>query len=254
MFRPRVIPCLLLYNRGLVKTIRFQDPTYVGDPINAVKIYNDLEADELVFLDITASKENRMAPLELVQKIGDEAFMPFAVGGGIKTLEDIRNVFHAGAEKVVINTAAIENEALIRQAADTFGSQSIVVSIDAKRKPDNTYEVMIYGGAVATGLEPACVAAHMEQLGAGEIIINSIDRDGTEEGYDIPLISTLTRAVDIPVIALGGAGRLEDFQEAVRDGGASAVAAGSIFVFIGRNRAVLINYPDKEDLEIIRFG
>ena len=246
MYRPRIIPCLLLQNKGLVKTIRFSTPTYVGDPINAVKIFNDSQADELVFLDIDASKEGRVVPIDLVEKIGDEAFMPYAVGGGIRDISDVRAILKAGAEKVVINSAAIETPELIARAADIFGSQSIIVSIDARQSHDGTYQVYTHGGMKATGRNPVEIAQQMERYGAGEIMINSIDRDGTGEGYDIVLINSITREVQIPVIAIGGARSLEDFAMAVREGGASAVAAGSMFVFIGRKRAVLINYPDRD--------
>jgi cyclase len=219
-------------------------PTYIGDPINAVKIFNDNEADELVFLDIDASREGRLISIDLVEKIGDEAFMPFAVGGGIKAIEDIRAVLKAGAEKVVINTAAIEQPELVGRAADIFGNQSIIVSIDAKKGDDCSYEVYTHGSTKATGRTPAETAQQMEQHGAGEIMINAIHRDGTGEGYDIQLIKSITDDIKIPVIAVGGARTLDDCVVAVRDGGASAVAAGSMFVFIGKKRAVLINYPD----------
>jgi cyclase len=246
MYRPRIIPCLLLQNKGLVKTIRFSTPTYVGDPINAVRIFNENEADELIFLDINASQEGRLVPIDLVEKIGDEAFMPYAVGGGIRDISDVRAIIKAGAEKVVINSAAIETPELIAQAADIFGSQSIIVSIDARQSHDGTYRVYTHGGMKATGRNPVELAQQMERHGAGEIVINSIDRDGTGEGYDIELIKSITGEVQIPVIAIGGASSLEDFAVAVKEGGASAVAAGSMFVFIGRKRAVLINYPDRD--------
>jgi cyclase len=249
MFRPRVIPVLLLKNRGLVKTIKFENPTYVGDPMNAVRIFNDLEADELVFLDISASPDNRTIPFDFVKDIGDEAFMPFAVGGGIKTVEEIREIIRCGAEKVVINSAAIDTPDLVREAAETFGSQAVVVSLDVKETSEGHYEIHTYGGTKATGLDAVSVATQMEFLGAGEIMINSIDRDGTKEGYDIDLIRTVAEAVKIPVIALGGAGSWEDLPRAIRDGKASAVAAGTMFVFTGRKRAVLINYPDREEME-----
>lgn len=249
MFRPRIIPCLLLKGAGLVKTIEFKEPKYIGDPMNAVKIFNDLKADELVFLDINASKENRIISFELVRKIGDEAFMPFSVGGGIKSIEDIRKILNSGAEKVVINTGALENKELIKKAADIFGSQSIIASIDAKKDANGNYRVFSHGGTKDTGLEPVFAAIEMEKLGAGEILINSIDNDGKMEGYDLELIKSITLAVKIPVIAIGGAGCLEDFSLGVNKGKASAVAAGSLFVYSGKNRGILINYPDREELE-----
>ena len=251
MFRPRVIPCLLLKDKGLVKTIKFKNPTYVGDPINAVKLFNDFEADELVFLDIKASMENRTPPLELIQKIGNEAFMPFAVGGGIKTVEDMKQIIQAGAEKVVLNTYAIENPDLVDQGQKIFGNQAIVVSLDAKKTDGGDYEIYTRSGSKATGLNAVHIARKMENLGAGEILINSIDRDGTRDGYDIELIKQISQSIEIPVVAIGGACTLGDFSDAVKDGGASAVAAGSMFVFVGKKRAVLINYPEKSELEEI---
>jgi len=251
MFRPRVMPCLLLKGRGLVKTVKFNKPKYIGDPINAVRIFNAKKADELIFLDITASKENRMPPLDLIQQIGEECFMPFAVGGGIKTIEDIRKILSAGAEKVCINTSAITEPALITKAAERFGSQSIIVSIDVKKKLFGSYVVYIYGGTKSTAIDPVEHAIHMEKLGAGEILINSIDRDGTYEGYDIDLIKNISEALTIPVIACGGASSLSDFSDAIKLGNASAVAAGSFFVFHGPRRAVLINFPTKDDLHNI---
>jgi len=248
MFRPRVIPCLLLKDGGLVKTINFDTPTYIGDPINAVKIFNDYEVDELVFLDIEATNEHRTIDLDLVEKIGDEAFMPFAVGGGIKDINAIKNILKRGAEKVVLNSITIENPSLVKTAANLFGNQSIIVSIDVKRISSSEYKVFMCSGKQNTGLSPVEHAKRMEKYGAGEILINSIDKDGALSGYDIELIKQVTEAVNIPVVALGGAKDLQDFGNAVYTGGASAVAAGSIFVFIGKNRAVLINYPDNEDL------
>jgi cyclase len=248
MYRPRVIPCLLLKDKGLVKTIKFKDPTYVGDPINAVKIFNDSKADELVFLDITATRENRITDIEVVRNIGEEAFMPFAVGGGIRALEHITQLISAGAEKVVINTAALSNPTLLREASEIYGRQSIIASIDVKNE-GGKYTVYSNSGRNphTTGLIETAQA--LEEAGAGEIMINSIDQDGMQEGYDIELIKIICEAVSIPVIAVGGAGQYEHLTAAVEEGGASAVAAGSLFVFIGRKRAVLINYPDKDELQ-----
>jgi cyclase len=251
MFRPRIIPALLLRNLGLVKSVGFKDYKYIGDPINAVKIFNDLKADELVFLDILASKEKRVISLDFVSKVGDEANMPFSVGGGIRTIQDIRSVLRAGAEKVVINTFAVEDPSFIRTAADEFGSSTITVCIDVKKKIFGKQQVYIYGGSKSTSLDPVSFAIMMGEMGAGELIINSIDRDGSMEGYDIELIKTVSDSVTIPVVALGGAGKVEDLNEAVQNGHASAVAAGSMFVFHGPRRAVLINYPQPEELKNI---
>jgi cyclase len=249
MFRPRVIPCLLLKNKGLVKTVKFKNPTYIGDPMNAIKIFNDLEADELVFLDITATNENRLLSLDLVERIAEEAFMPFAVGGGIKNLDEIKQILKTGAEKVIINTSSVTNPNLIREASDNFGNQSIIISIDVKKDIWKKNKVYINSGKRNTQLDPVEHAKKMEQLGAGEIIINSIDKDGTMAGYDIDLIGKVSESVQVPVVALGGAGSLNDFKEAIVNGHASAVAAGSMFVFHGPRRAVLINYPEKEDIK-----
>lgn len=251
MFRPRIITTLLLRNLGLVKTVGFKSPKYIGDPINAVKIFNDLKADELVFLDILASKEKRVVSLDFVLKVGDEANMPFSVGGGIRTIADIRSILRAGAEKVVISTFAAETPSFIYSAAKEFGSSTITVCIDVKKKVLGKQQVYIYGGSKSTDMNPVSFAKIMEENGAGELIINSIDRDGSMVGYDIELIRAVSDSVTIPVVALGGAGKLEDLNGAVKDGHASAVAAGSLFVFHGPRRAVLINYPQPEELRNI---
>lgn len=249
MLRPRVMPCLLLKNKGLVKTIQFKNPRYIGDPINAVWIFNKKETDELIFLDIMASREGSSPDLDLISKISRESFMPLTVGGGIRTIQDVKSVFNAGAEKVAINSQAMDTPVFITEAANIFGNQSIVVSIDAKKNKRGEYEVYVLSGTKATGLDPSDYARKMESLGAGEILINSIDRDGTGQGYDIDLIKMVTDAVNIPVIACGGAGSLSDLAAAVRESNASAVAAGSLFVFHGKRKAVLINYPGKGELK-----
>jgi cyclase len=251
MLKARVIPCLLLKNKGLVKTVQFKEPRYVGDPINAVWIFNQKEVDELIFLDIMATKERNKPPIELISKISDECFMPLTVGGGIRSVEDIKELLNAGAEKVSINTYAVENPSFIKEASNVFGSQSIVVAIDVKRHKKGLYEAFTNGGTRPAGIDPVSLAVEMEAVGAGEILINSIDRDGTWEGYDIELIREVSDAVNIPVIACGGAGKLEDLAAAINGGHASAVAAGSFFVFHGRRRAVLINFPTKEELELL---
>jgi len=241
----RVIPCLLLKGAGLVKTIRFTDPKYVGDPRNAVKIFNEKEVDELVVLDIAATIENRGPQFDLIHEIVSEAFMPVGYGGGIRKMEDIREILSQGVEKIVVNTYAFENPSFIRKAAETFGSQSILVCMDVKKKLFGIYEVYTHGGRRGTKLDPVKFAKQMEEMGAGELVVNSIDRDGTMMGYDIELIKAVTAVVNVPVIACGGAGNIQDFSEAVRIGGASAVAAGSLFVFYGKHRSVLISYPDQ---------
>lgn len=249
MLTTRVIPCLLLRNQGLVKTVKFKEPRYVGDPINTVRIFNAKEVDELVFLDITATVEKRPPQFKLLAEIAGECFMPLGYGGGIRNIEDIREIFSVGMEKVIINSHAVENPAFIRQAADLFGSQSIVVSMDVKRSFFGKYELYTHGGKKPTGRDPVSFAVEMQQMGAGELFLNSIDRDGTMQGYDIDLVKKVTESVSIPVIACGGAGGIDDFAAAVDKGGASAVAAGSLFVFQGKHRAVLISFPGPEELQ-----
>lgn len=248
MFRPRIIPVLLLKNRGLVKTVQFKKPKYIGDPMNAVKIFNDMGADELVFLDITASEENRIAPIDVIEEIGDEAFMPIAVGGGIKKIEHVKKIITAGAEKVVINSACVTNPEVISQAAQLYGRQSVIASIDVKKTLFGGQKVHILNGKKNTKIDPLVHAVEMEKLGAGEIFINSIDEEGKMTGYDLALIKRVSEAVKIPVVALGGAGSLTDMKNAV-DSGASAAAAGSLFVYKGTHKGVLINYPEKEELK-----
>jgi cyclase len=247
VFRPRVIPTLLLSQRGLVKTIGFESPSYVGDPINAVKIFNDSEADELIFLDIDATAEGRRRPAELVRQISDEAFMPFTIGGGIRSVDDVRAMFDLGAEKVAINSAALDDPGVLEAAAEIYGTQAVIASLDARREPGG-YQIYGRSGTGPSGLSPAEAARRAERSGAGEIMITSIDRDGTMSGFDLELTREVTEAVSIPVIACGGAGSYEELPRPILEAGASAVAAGSLFVYIGRKRAVLINYPDADEL------
>ena len=245
MLRPRIIPVLLLQKLSLVKTQNFKHPKYIGDPINAVKIFNDLKADELVFLDINASKEKRTISLELVKDIGEEANMPFAVGGGIRSLETIRAIIAAGAEKVVINSYAVENPDFIAEAAATFGSSTIAVCIDVKKKFLAGIKTWSHGGSKASAYSPVEFAKLMEEKGAGEIIIQSIVRDGEMNGYDIELIKQISEAVTIPVIALGGAGNVAHLKEGAEKGFANGLAGGSMFVYQGPKRGVLISYPER---------
>ena len=226
----------------------FKGHRYLGDPINAVKIFNDLKADELVFLDISATIENRLISLDFVRDVGDEANMPFAVGGGIKSIQDIRDILNAGAEKVVINSAAFIQPDFIRLASDTFGSSTIVVCIDVKKQFFGKEQSWILNGNKSTGLTPIELAERMEKAGAGEIIIQSIERDGMMQGYDIRLIKKISESVTIPVIALGGAGNGEHMKQAYSLGNANALAAGSMFVYHGARKGILINYPDKTEL------
>jgi cyclase len=251
MLIPRVIPCLLLKDLGLVKSIRFKDYRYLGDPMNTVRIFNAKEADELIFLDILATREKRKIQIDLIRKIGDEAYMPFTVGGGIDSISMIKEILNAGAEKVCINSYALKNPEFIKEASDTFGSSTIVVSIDIKLNLLKHKYVYDYSVSKLTNINPVDFARHIERMGAGEIIVNSVDRDGMMNGYDIELIRGISDAVGIPVIALGGAGKLDDLRYAVNEGHASAVAAGSMFIYHGPLKAVLINYPTKNELKKI---
>ncbi len=251
MLRIRVIPSLLLQDQGLVKTLRFKDPKYIGDPINAVRIFNKKEVDELIFLDIAATRDSRKPNFDLIADIAGECFMPFAYGGGIRNLDDVKTLFSIGAEKVVINSYTLENPGFIRQAVEKYGSQSIISSIDVKKNILGRYVVYTQGGQVATKYEPVNWALALEDMGVGEIILTSIDREGTMKGYDIELIKRVSSVLKIPVVASGGASGIQDFKDAVLNGGASAVTAGSLFVFQGIHRAVLINYPSIEEIDSI---
>ena len=252
MFRPRIIPVLLLKNNALVKSKGFKKYRYIGDPINAVKVFNDLRADELVFLDIDATKEKRTFSAKLVKQVGEEANMPFAVGGGIRSLDDIQNLISWGAEKIIINSYAAENPDFIRQASNDFGSSTIVVCIDVKKKFLGKRVTWTHGATKSTNFSPIDLAKLVEDKGAGEIIIQSIQRDGTMQGYDVELIKEISTSVAIPVVALGGAGGLEDLKQAYTNGYANALAAGSLFVFQGPKKGVLINYIEKSDLSVFR--
>lgn len=249
MIKPRVIPALLLKGQGLVKTVKFKEPKYLGDPINIVRIFNDKEVDELVLLDITATPENRGPQFDLLKNIAGEAFIPLAYGGGIRSMDDVRKLLSIGIEKLIMNTSAAETPSLVREVADHAGSQAAVVSIDVKKGLLGKYEVFTHCGQKKTGLDPVKHAVDMERMGAGEIIINSIDRDGTMEGYDVELVCKVADAVQVPVVACGGAGNLSHVSEVIKQGHASAAAAGSIFVFQGSLRGVLISYPTPKELK-----
>lgn len=253
-FRPRIIPILLLKNTGLYKTQKFKEPKYIGDPINAIKIFNEKEVDEIAFLDITASKENKTPNFSMLQDIASECFMPLGYGGGIQSIEMIREILNVGVEKAIINTQAVKNPSLISEASRYFGSSTVVVSIDVKKNIFGKYQVYINGGSEKTNLEPISWAKEVEKLGAGEIIINSIEHDGTLKGYNFDLIRSVATAVNIPVIAAGGASGMPDFVKAVRECEASAVAAGAYFVFQGKHRAVLITYPTQDEITSAFFS
>ena len=248
MRRIRVIPTLLIQKGGLVKSIQFKDHKYVGDPINAVKIFNEKEVDELVVLDISATAENRPPNMPQIKELAGEAFMPLGYGGGITTLQQIKELIAAGVEKVIINTSAFRNTDLLREGANYVGSQSIVASLDVKKNIWGKYKVFVQNGTVSTGKDPIEYAREMERMGAGEILLNSIAQDGTFGGYDTQLIATVSAAVNVPLVAVGGASSIADFANAIAHG-ASAVAAGSLFVFQRPHRAVLISYPSQKELK-----
>lgn len=245
--RPRIIPTLLIDDRDLIKTIKFGKRTYLGDPVNAVKIFNRKCIDELSILDIGATKNNREPDYELLKDIASEAFMPLSYGGGIKTIEQIHDILAIGYEKVIINTQLIKNPELVRKASEFFGSQSIVASIDAKIVKGQ-YKCCVRDGSEIIEISPVELAKKAEELGAGEIIISSIDRDGMMTGYDVELIRSVSEAVKIPVIALGGAGGMQDLKKALQEGHAHAASGGSMFVYHGRLKAVLITTPSEKEL------
>lgn len=247
--RHRIIPVLLLKNTGLYKGKKFKDHRYVGDPINAVKIFNDKEVDELVFLDITASLDNKEPNYTMLHDISSECFMPLAYGGGLTSTEMIREILMVGIEKAIINTQAVRNPEFVKKAVNFFGSSTIVVSIDAKKNLFGKYNVFINSGQEKTNLHPVEWAIKLEEMGVGEIIINSIDKDGTISGYDSELVSQVAKSVNIPVIAAGGGSGLVDFVNICKNSHASAAAAGACFVFQGKHNAVLITYPSQEEIQ-----
>jgi cyclase len=248
MQRNRIIPTLLLQDGGLVKTIKFKNPQYIGDPINAVRIFNQKEVDELVLLDINAGINGTEPNYSEIEGIVSEAFMPIGYGGGIRSLKQIEKLFKLGVEKVILNTSAFTNPELIIEASKIFGNQSIVVCVDLKRDLFGNYNVFINSGKTKLKVDVLESLKNLEKLGAGEIILNSIDKDGTMKGYDINLIQNYSQHLEIPVVASGGAGDINDFSNAI-NAGASAVAAGSLFVYQGVHRAVLISYVKSEDLD-----
>ena len=247
--RPRIIPALLIKGDGLVKGINYKNHIYIGDPINALKTFNEKEVDELLFLDITASSEKRLLDTELVKKLADECYMPFTVGGGITNINQIRSILRAGAEKVSINTAMFDNLQLIKEASEEFGSQAIVASVDYRYGWFGKRKVAFMNGKLTKNLDLIEWIKEIEEMGAGELILNSIDNDGMMEGYDLNLLKKVTSIVKIPVIASCGAGNLSHIKEALTVGGVSAIAAGSMFVFYGGKKGILINYPDAKELE-----
>lgn len=250
MLYPRIIPCLLVKDKGLVKTVNFKNPKYVGDPINAVKIFNEKEVDELMVIDIDATIENREPDYVMIERLAAECRMPLCYGGGVTMSYQIEKIIQLGVEKVAISAAAIANPSLVSEAADKVGNQSIVVVLDVKKKLlGGKYEVFTHNGQKATGKNPLEMALQMEKLGAGEIVINSIDQDGVMEGYDFSLVDKIRNSIKIPLTVLGGAGSLDDIGKLINKYGSIGASAGSLFVFKGVYKAVLINYPNRRKKE-----
>ena len=249
MLKVRVIPTLLLQNESLVKTVRFKKPGYIGDPINTVRIFNELEVDELVFLDITATNEQRTPNYKILHEIANECFMPLSYGGGITSLDQAKTIFSIGFEKIVLNSAVHFDSDLIGQIAEIYGNQAVIISIDVKKNLWGKYEVWSHAGKQNTNKNPVEWAKEVEQLGAGELLLTSIDREGAWTGFDIGLVRKVTDKVSIPVIAHGGAGTIEHICEVVKQGKSSAVALGSMVVYQQKGYGVLVNFPDKQELQ-----
>ena len=252
MLRPRIIPCLLVKNNGLVKTVGFDKPKYVGDPLNAVRIFNEKEVDELMVVDIDASAQNREPNYKLIANLAAECRMPLCYGGGVKTPEQVQRIISLGVEKVALSAAVVANPALISKAAEWVGNQSIVVVMDVKKVGMlRSYEVFTHNGTQRTGLDPVAWAKQVENLGAGEVVLNSIEQDGAMKGYDLALIERVRNATTLPMTVLGGAGSLDDIEALVRRFGTIGAAAGSLFVFKGKYKAVLINYPSRSEKDAL---
>lgn len=251
MLRPRIIPSLLVHENGLVKTVNFKNPKYVGDPINAVKIFNEKVVDELAIFDIDATVNGTEPNYSLIEKLANQSRMPLCYGGGVKTVEQAQKIFGLGIEKIALSSAVIQNPKLITEIANRVGSQSVIVVIDVKKKLLGGYEVYINNGKKSTGINPIKFAEEAQKLGAGEIIINSIDQDGVMKGYDMNLIDKIVEKLTIPVTVLGGAGSLEDIKKVIDKHKIIGVAAGSLFVFKGIYKAVLINYPNQKEKEAL---
>jgi cyclase len=253
MLRPRIIPCLLVQNKGLVKTVGFGAPRYVGDPVNAVKIFNEKHVDELIVLDIDATTRGAEPDYRMIEHIAIESRMPLCYGGGIKNVQQAKTIISLGVEKVSLSAAAVNQPNVIAQIAETLGNQSAVVVLDVKSARDGKHEVWTHNGTVNTGRSPVELAMQFEKLGVGEIVLNSIDHDGRMNGYDIPLVEQVHQAVNVPITVLGGARALSDVHELIKQFGAIGAAAGSMFVFKGTYRAVLINYPSDAEREKLVF-
>ena len=251
MLRPRIIPCLLVHNKGLVKTVKFKEAKYVGDPINAVKIFNEKEVDELIVLDIDATVQKREPDYKMIENLAFECRMPLCYGGGVKTAEVAQRIFNLGVEKIAISSSAIERPQLVSEIAQQVGSQSVVVIIDAKKNKVGNYDILTHNAKKNSGKSIMDLITEFENLGAGEIVVNSIDNDGMMKGYDMELVKIIRKRLKIPLTVLGGAGSLKDIGTMIREHGIIGSAAGSLFVFKGIYKAVLISYPDNAQRSII---
>lgn len=251
MLRPRIIPCLLVHDKGLVKSVHFKNHKYVGDPINAVRIFNEKEVDELMVIDIDATVNNREPDYVMIEKLAAECRMPMCYGGGVKTVEQAQKIFSLGVEKIAISSAIFEDLSLIQRMGEKVGTQSVVVVLDVKKKLLGGYEVYTHNGKKKTGKNPIEFAAELEKLGVGELVINSIDHDGQMKGYDFDLISKIREVIHIPMTVLGGAGTLADIGQLIKKFGIIGASAGSLFVFKGVYKAVLINYPSRVEKDIL---
>ena len=248
MLRSRIIPCLLVHNKGLVKTVKFKEPKYVGDPINAVKIFNEKEVDELIVLDIDATKENRGPNLKMIKGLADECRMPFCYGGGITTVEQAKKIINLGAEKVALSYSALNNISLCQEIGDVIGNQSVVVVLDVKKKKlFGGYDIYTHNGTKKNNWKLNDLISKLEEIGIGEIVINSIDNDGVMQGYDLPLIESIREKCSMPITVIGGAGSLQHIKDLISKFKIIGAAAGSLFVFKGKYKAVLINYPNREE-------
>ncbi|MCG3171070.1 MAG: Imidazole glycerol phosphate synthase subunit HisF [Pseudomonadales bacterium] len=251
MLAARLMPCLLMMRGALVKTVQFKNPIYVGDPVNAVRIFNEKEVDELILLDITATTGRHGIDFETLEKLTSECFMPICYGGGVRTAEDMRRLYALGIEKISLSSAAIEHPRFVTEAAAEFGNQAVVVTLDVKKTLFGKYSVRTHGGSTNIGRHPVDLARELEAAGAGEILLNAIDRDGTWSGFDLNLIREVSAAVGVPVIACGGGGTLPDVRDVIREGGASGAAIGSMAVFQGKGLGVLIKFPSREQQEAL---
>jgi len=251
MLRPRIIPCLLVHNKGLVKTVNFKNPKYVGDPINAVRIFNEKFVDELMVLDIDATVQNREPDYQMIEFLAAECRMPLSYGGGIKSVEQAQRIFSLGVEKIAMSSSVVDNPTPITEMAEQVGTQSVVAVVDVKKKLLGGYEVFTHNGRVNSKKDPVDFVCELERLGAGEIVINSIDNDGVMKGYDLHLVDKVRIATSLPLTVLGGAGSLSDVGALIKKHGLVGAAVGSLFVFKGVYKAVLINYPSPTEKDAL---